>query len=76
MLMQARQKRLKEIQMSTILREIFAYFLFLGVLILVAYGNRDPNAYLLRKSLMEQFVQFTDEEMFGLGSVSIESDLS
>lgn len=74
--MQARQKRLKEIQMSIILREIFAYFLFLGVLILVAYGNRDPNAYLLRKSLMEQFVQFTDEERFGLGSVSIESDLS
>ena len=54
--MAAREKRLKEIRMQTILREIIAYFVFLGVLLLVAYGNRDPNAYLMRKSLFDQFV--------------------
>ncbi|XP_048576826.1 uncharacterized protein LOC5521481 isoform X2 [Nematostella vectensis] len=67
-LLAARQKRLKEIQMSMILKEILAYFIFIAVLLLVAYGNRDPNAYLLRKTLVEEFVSL-DESGVSLDEV-------
>lgn len=52
----ARAHRLKEVRMSEILKEIVTYFLFLMLLLLVAYGNRDPSTYLLRKTLHETFV--------------------
>ncbi|XP_022779645.1 uncharacterized protein LOC111321123 [Stylophora pistillata] len=52
----ARAQRLKEVRMSEIIKEIVTYFLFLILLMLVAYGNRDPNTYLLRKTLHETFV--------------------
>ena len=42
--------------MSQILKEVFTYFLFVMLLLLVAYGNRDPYAYLLRKNLNDIFV--------------------
>ena len=52
----AREQRLKEVRMSQILKEVFTYFLFVMLLLLVAYGNRDPYAYLLRKNLNDIFV--------------------
>ena len=42
--------------MSEILKEIFAYFLFVFLLLIAAYGNRDTEAYLLRKNLQDIFV--------------------
>ena len=56
--------------MSEILKEIVAYFLFLMLLLLVAYGNRDPNTYLLRKTLHETFVDL-DQLSVDLADVSI-----
>ncbi|XP_068694084.1 polycystin-1-like protein 2 [Montipora foliosa] len=56
----AREQRLKEVRMSEILKEISAYFLFVFVLVVVAYGNRDPNAYLLSKNLRDIFVEVDD----------------
>jgi len=73
--MAARQKRLKEIRMQTILREIFAFFLFMGVLLLVAYGNRDPNSYLLRNALEKGFVSPSVDEKVSFDSVSLCFDL-
>ena len=56
--------------MSEILKEIVTYFLFVMLLLLVAYGNRDPNTYLLRKTLHETFVDL-DQLSVDLADVSI-----
>ncbi len=56
--------------MSEILKEICTYFIFLMLLLLVAYGNRDPNMYLLRKTLHESFVD-QDPISMDLGDVCI-----
>ena len=56
--------------MSQIIKEVLTYFLFLIFLLLVAYGNRDPYAYLLRKNLHDTFVDL-DETGVDLADVSI-----
>ncbi len=55
-LKKARIKRLKEIKMNAALKEIFAFFFFLICLMNVAQYHRDPNTYLLSKTLSETFV--------------------
>ena len=69
----ARAQRLKEVRMSEIIKEIVAYFLFLMLLMLVAYGNKDPNTYLLRKTLHETFVDL-DQTGVDFSDVCITND--
>ncbi|CAF3507643.1 unnamed protein product [Rotaria sordida] len=47
----ARHKRLNEIKMWAIIRELLAYSSFLWILYVVSYSNRDPNAFYLMKHL-------------------------
>lgn len=56
--------------MSEILKEIFAYFIFLFFLLIVAYGNRDSKAYLMSKNLQDIFVD-VDHTGVDLADVSI-----
>ncbi|XP_063601108.1 uncharacterized protein LOC134777199 [Penaeus indicus] len=55
-LQELRERRRKEVEMYEILREIFAYMMFLWVLLILSYGNRDPNAYFLQQSLNQGFI--------------------
>jgi hypothetical protein len=54
-LKKARKKRLKEIKMTAALKEIFAFFVFLILLMHVAQYHRDPDTFLLTKTLYENF---------------------
>ena len=54
--------------MVAIIKEVITYFIFYTVLLLVAYGNRDSNSYLLRKTLHETFVN-PDETLVDLSEV-------
>jgi hypothetical protein len=54
-LKKARKKRLKEMKMNAALKEIFAFFVFLILLMDVAQYHRDPNTFLLTKTLYENF---------------------
>ena len=69
-LKKARTKRLKEIKMKAALKEIFAFFFFLICLMDVAQYHRDPNTYLLSKTLTETFVD-VDAFSIPLYSVSL-----
>ena len=51
----ARQRRTKQKQMKTIIREIVLYFAFILVLCVVAYGSRDTQAYAVTKALTDTF---------------------
>ncbi|XP_068242609.1 polycystin-1-like protein 2 [Palaemon carinicauda] len=51
-----RERRKKEKEMYVILKEIFSYFIFLWVLLTISYGNRDPNAFFLRRTLTQSFI--------------------
>lgn len=56
MLRAAREIRLKERKMYSIIREIIFYFLFVVVVLTIAYGDRDPYARFMTKNLREMFV--------------------
>lgn len=56
--------------MLEILKEIFTYFLFVFLLLIVAYGNRDKQAYLLKKNLQDIFVD-VDQTGVNLDEVCI-----
>uniref|UniRef100_U3JWH1 Polycystin 1 like 2/pseudo n=1 Tax=Ficedula albicollis TaxID=59894 RepID=U3JWH1_FICAL len=46
---------MKEQKAFTLIREILAYLGFLWMLLLVAYGQRDPNSYYLNKHIEDSF---------------------
>lgn len=52
----AKLERLKEIKMAIILKEIGSYLFFLWILIVLSYGNRDPNAFLMKDTLKSTFI--------------------
>lgn len=52
----AREKRLNELKMWDIIRELLAYISFLWILYVVSYANRDPNAGYLAKHLRRDFL--------------------
>jgi hypothetical protein len=54
-LRKARAKRLKELKMDAALKEIVAFFFFLIFLMDVAQYHRNPNTFLLTKTLYETF---------------------
>jgi polycystin 1L2 len=51
----ARQQRLKEVQMWSMIREILTYFGFLLFLCIIVYSNRDRNSFLQVKHLQKYF---------------------
>ena len=57
----ARQKRLKEIKMWEILRELLAYASFLWILYVVSYSNRDPNSFYLMNHLKTDLLNLNSE---------------
>ena len=59
----AREKRVKEIKMNAAIKEICAFFVFLILLMDVAQYHRDPNTFLLTKTLYETFEEL---DAFGL----------
>ena len=48
-------KRMKEIKSSEVMTDVFFYSLFLLLLLMVAYGHRDPIAYEYTKHLENYF---------------------
>ncbi|EDO34429.1 predicted protein [Nematostella vectensis] len=52
----ARQLRLKQKEMKSIIYEIVQYLFFLGIVLVIAYGNRDPMAYKVTTSMEDYFV--------------------
>ena len=56
----AKRERQKEVKMWDILQEMAAYAFFLWVLLTISYGSRDPNCFLIRKSLENHFLQPED----------------
>uniref|UniRef100_A0A4X2LHG8 Polycystic kidney disease protein 1-like 2 n=1 Tax=Vombatus ursinus TaxID=29139 RepID=A0A4X2LHG8_VOMUR len=50
-----KKNRLKEQRAFALIREILAYIGFLWMLLLVAYGQRDPNAYYFNRHLENSF---------------------
>ncbi|MBN3315187.1 PK1L2 protein, partial [Atractosteus spatula] len=58
-----RNNILKEQKVFILIREIVAYVGFLWVLLLVAYGQRDPNAYLLTQHIEESFTNGMSDTM-------------
>ncbi|XP_013386314.1 uncharacterized protein LOC106155845 [Lingula anatina] len=56
LLEQARENRLKELRMYDILREIIFYSVFVWMLLVISYGNRDPYNFYLREHMENEFV--------------------
>ncbi len=52
----ARDQRLKEIQMWSVIQEILIYFCFLSLLYIVTYSNRPSNSFLEVNHLRKYFL--------------------
>lgn len=59
-LLYARDRRLNEIKMWEIVRELLAYLSFLWILYVVSYSNRDPNSYYLMQHLTDDFLNLNN----------------
>lgn len=49
----------QENEMRNVIRDIVIYFVYIIIIIIISYGNRDPNAY-LAKSAIESAIVFGD----------------
>ncbi|KAG1677778.1 Polycystic kidney disease protein 1-like 2 [Nymphon striatum] len=58
-----REKREKELEMYSIAKEVFAYLMFLWILLTLSYGNRDPSAIHLRQTLFNIFLKPGDSNI-------------
>ncbi|XP_042294389.1 polycystic kidney disease protein 1-like 2 isoform X2 [Sceloporus undulatus] len=56
-----KSNRIKEQKAFALIREILAYLGFLWMLLLVAYGQRDPNSYYLNKHIENSFTDGFEE---------------
>nr|XP_060644320.1 polycystin-1-like protein 2 [Anolis sagrei ordinatus] len=56
-----KNNRVKEQKAFALIREILAYLGFLWMLLLVAYGQRDPNSYYLNKHIEHSFTDGFEE---------------
>ncbi len=52
----ARDQRLKEIEMWSVIQEILIYFCFLSLLYIVTYSNRPSNSFLEVNHLRKYFL--------------------
>ena len=52
----AHKNRLEEMRMISLTVEICAYFMYVLLILLIAYGHRSPDAYLLGKNLNDMMV--------------------
>ncbi|XP_048589739.1 polycystic kidney disease protein 1-like 2 isoform X2 [Nematostella vectensis] len=55
-LKKAREKRLNEIKMNLLIKELIIYVLFLAALLLVGFAHRDPQAFQVAKLMTETFI--------------------
>jgi len=53
---QARERRIKELKMYDILREIVFYVIYVWVIIVISYEFRDPKSFEFRENLRRSFV--------------------
>ena len=51
----ARMLKVKQKEMKTIIREVIQYFVFLSVLLVIAYGSRDPMAFTVTRAMRDMF---------------------
>nr|XP_020466514.1 polycystic kidney disease protein 1-like 2 [Monopterus albus] len=58
-----RNNMIKEQKVFALIREILVYIGFMWMLLLVAYGQRDPNAYFLTQHIRQSFSKGISESM-------------
>ena len=56
LLEEMRIKRRKEVEMHNIAVELLVYAFFIWILLIISYGQRDPNAWYLQNSLKQTFI--------------------
>ncbi|XP_072167996.1 polycystin-1-like protein 2 [Diadema setosum] len=53
----AREMRFKEIKMRSVIREIIIYIIFLNIVMLIAFGDRDVASFYVNKAMKDTFVE-------------------
>ena len=56
-LAQQREKRIKDVKMAEIIKEMFTYALFLAIVLFLAYQSRPMNGYRVRRDLDATFLE-------------------
>ena len=67
-----RETRIREEQLKNKFMKLFDYLFILLVLVFVSYGNRDPQSFLMRNSMEQEFIHpLTVSYPQGLDDVSL-----
>lgn len=53
---EARDKKLREIQMDAIIKDMIIYVFFLTSLLVVSYSHRDPQAFAVAQNLIDSYI--------------------
>jgi hypothetical protein len=69
-----RKKRLFEIKMSQIMKEISIYLLFLFVLFVVAFSNLSSSSFQYNQLFLKTFVNKQNGENMGLNEVNLRNE--
>jgi hypothetical protein len=70
-LVAVRELRIKQKMMRHIISEVCWYIAYLVLISIVAYGNRDPKAYLVTKTMNDLFVENKYAARLRLNDVSM-----
>ena len=46
-----RERRNQEMEMKTVIRDLAIYFIYVSIIFIIGYGNRDPNAFRCKSSM-------------------------
>jgi len=66
----ARLLKVKQKEMKTIIREVIQYFVFLCVLLVIAYGSRDPMAFTVTSAMRNMFEEGRYSGLDGIDGVA------
>ncbi|CAG0890374.1 unnamed protein product [Darwinula stevensoni] len=58
-----REKRLQEVRMWEIIKEIALYIFYLWVILILSYGNRNPNAFYLKDAFDNAFLRIGNPDV-------------
>jgi len=56
LLQEARERRLTELKMYDILREVGLYLVYVTVAMIISYDCQDPRGYLIRQNMKSSFI--------------------
>ena len=51
-----KERKCQEMEMKTVIRDLVVYLVYIIIIFIISYGNRDPNAFLEKDALQKSVI--------------------